>query len=154
MWTETLPPVTADHLTNVSVDEMAEIWHRAITHPPRAQYRVLVAVENQRLVGFATTVPSDDPDADPTDGRIDEFAIDVVAQHRGHGSRLLHACIDTLRADGFTHAAWWVTSTDDTLRRFLSDAGWEADGASREIGTDDDSLRIKQVRLHTDITIQ
>ena len=53
---------------------------------------------------------------------------------------------------GFTRATCWVGSTDDDLRRFLSEAGWAADGSHREIGLADDSVRIKQVRLHTDIT--
>ncbi len=35
--------------------------------------------------------------------------------------------------------------------RFLTASGWAADGASREIGSDDESLRLKQVRLHTDL---
>jgi hypothetical protein len=44
-----------------------------------------------------------------------------------------------------------VGTEDDVLRRFLLAAGWATDGASREIGSDDGSLRLKQVRLHTDL---
>ncbi|MDO5498547.1 MAG: GNAT family N-acetyltransferase [Propionibacteriaceae bacterium] len=122
--------------------------------PPLAACRVLVAVAAEGgVVGFATTLPSDDPDATAgTDGLIAEFLIDPGARGRGHGSRLLHACIDTLRADGFALATTWVRSTDDDLRRFLTSAGWAPDGSHREIGLTDDSVRIKQVRLHTDIT--
>jgi ribosomal protein S18 acetylase RimI-like enzyme len=153
VWSETLPAGAAAQLADLAVEDMAQAWHHAILRPPRAQYRVLVALQDRRLVGFATTVPSDDPDAEPDrDGRIDEFAIDPVARRLGHGSRLLHACVDTMRADGFVRATWWLTTTDDLLRRFLSDAGWAPDGGSREIGTEDESLRVKQIRLHTDIT--
>ncbi|HET9873063.1 MAG TPA: GNAT family N-acetyltransferase [Propionibacteriaceae bacterium] len=152
-WMESLPAVAAAELAALPIDQVVDAWTQAITRPPRASYRVLVAVEQRRVVGLATTVPSDDPDADVDgDGRIDEFAIDPAARRRGHGSRLLHACVDTLRADGFRRATWWVASTDDVLRGFLLDAGWAADGARREIGTEDDSLRMKQIRLHTDIT--
>ena len=51
------------------------------------------------------------------DGEIDQFVIDPPAQRRGHGSRLLNACADTLRSDGFREASWWVGSEDDVLRR-------------------------------------
>lgn len=146
----------ADHpelLAEVSVDEIAEVWHRAITRPPLAACRVLVAVSNGDIVGFATTLPSDDPDATPSeDGLIAEFLIAPDARGSGHGSRLLNACVDTLRADGFRLATCWVGSTDDELRAFLTDAGWAPDGSHREIGLSDGSVRLKQVRLHTDIS--
>ena len=78
--------------------------------------------------------------------------IDPPARHLGHGSRLLNACADTLRADGFTTAAWWVLAGDDELRAFLGSAGWAPDGAHREIGSEDASIRIKQIRMRADLT--
>lgn len=152
-WADTLPAELAQSLLgDVTTEQMTQAWHRAITRPPEARYRVLVAVGDQRVVGFATTVPSPDPDAHGADdGLLDEFAVDPPAQRRGHGSRLLHACIDTLRADGFSRATCWVGSTHDVVRAFLAAAGWAPDGGWREIGTDDESVRVKQVRLHTDI---
>ena len=45
----------------------------------------------------------DDPDAEPgEDALVAEFVVDPSAQRQGHGSRLLNAVADTLRADGFT----------------------------------------------------
>ena len=145
--------VAAAVLAGVGVEEMTEAWHQAISRPPQARYRVLVAVEQQRVVGYATTVPAQDPDADPAqDGEVQEFAVDPPARHRGHGSRLLNACADTLQADGFARARWWVDARDEPLQRFLGAAGWAADGSTREIGSDDDAVRIRQVRLHTLLT--
>ena len=80
-----------------------------------------------------------------------QFVIDPVAQHQGHGSRLLNACADTLRADGFLRATCWVNADDDTFRQFLIAAGWAPDGATREIGPDDESIRLQESRLHTDL---
>lgn len=154
VWSSVLPPeVAAAVLDGVTVEQMTDAWHQAVTRPPQARYRVLVAVEQSRVVGYATTVPAQDPDADPAqDGEVQEFAIDPPARHRGHGSRLVNACADTLRADGFRRARWWVGSRDEPLRRFLGAAGWAADGSTREIGSEDESLRLQQVRLHTDLT--
>ncbi len=155
-WADQLPADLAQSLlSEVTAEQMTQAWYRAITRPPEARYRVLVAVDDSRVVGFATTVPSQDPDAHGAqDALVDEFAVDPPAQRRGHGSRLLHACVDTLRADGFSRATWWVGSTHDRLRAFLTEAGWAPDGGWREIGSDDDTVRVKQIRLHTDIRDQ
>lgn len=139
-------------LDAMSLQDMTAAWHNAITRPPRAAYRVLVAVEEGRVTGFATTGPSSDEDAEPAaDGEIDQLIVDPAAQRRGHGSRLLNAAADTLRSDGFSHAWCWVGTTDDGLRRFLTDAGWAADGASREIGSEEIPVRLRQTRMHTDL---
>ena len=62
------------------------------------------------------------------------------------------ASAETLKADRFTHAVIWLASTDDTRRAFLTGAGWDADGAHRELDLHGDgSVRVKQIRLHTDL---
>jgi GNAT superfamily N-acetyltransferase len=154
VWSSELPAdVAAALLGELSTAGMAEAWERAISRPPQARYRVLVAVAEARVVGFATTLPGQDPDADPaTDAEIGEFAVDPPARHRGHGSRLLNACADTLRADGFRRARWWVADDDEVLRGFLAVAGWVPDGSTREIGSEDERVRLSQVRLHTDLS--
>jgi hypothetical protein len=57
-----------------------------------------------------------------------------------------------MSADRFTRAVTWTPASDDALRSFLSDAGWAADGAHRELQVDDTGdVRLKQVRLHTSL---
>ncbi len=111
--------------------------------------RVLVALDRADVRGFTLVHPSYDPDADQvTDGEVGEFVIDPAHRGEGHGSRLLQAAMDTLAADQFTRVRWWIASTDDALRDFVSSSGWEADGAHREL-QDDAGNTVKQVRLHT-----
>ncbi|QCV88601.1 GNAT family N-acetyltransferase [Acidipropionibacterium jensenii] len=140
-------------LESMSVEEMTQTWWRAIATPPLAELRVLVALdpgeEGPRVRAFATIGPSEDQDAEPTDALVAEFVVDLDHRGRGHGSRLLNAVVDTLRADRFTRATWWLRTTDDTLRAFLSAAGWQADGAHRQTGTEDGTVQIREVRLHT-----
>lgn len=147
------PTDIADHvLGGVSLDSMTQSWEAAILRPPLATLRVLVAVSNAGVVGFAAVGPSDDEDAHPgEDALVAEFVIDPQAQRHGHGSRLLNAVADTLRADGFTRATWWVRSTDDPLRRFLESAGWGPDGAHQSVGTEDEAARVKMLRMHTSL---
>jgi len=152
-WSERPGRIAELLLGGITLGAMADSWRSAVLRPPDARCRVLVAVQDARVVGFATTVPGTDPDLHGSrDGEVGEFEVDPQARGRGHGSRLLNACVDTLRADGFERAVCWVEAADDVRRKFLTDAGWAADGGWREIGPHDGPDRLKQVRLHTDLT--
>lgn len=145
-----LPP---DLLAALPEDEFAAHWGQSIATPKEARQRVLVALERNVVRGFTTTAPSPDTDADPSrDAEVGELCVDPSARRAGHGSRLLHAAVDTLRSDGFGRATTWVASTDDDLRGFLTTQGWGADGAFRELDLDGDgAVTVNQIRLHTDL---
>ncbi|CAL8975688.1 Mycothiol acetyltransferase [Tessaracoccus sp. O5.2] len=132
-------------------DEAARVWHEAIVKPPLAHLRVLVAIGDDGVVGFAVTGPSGDPDREERDGTIAEFVVDPRHRGAGHGSRLMNAAVDTLRQDGYEVATMWVRAADDGLRAFLVACGWAPDGAHQEIATADGAPGVKLVRLHTDI---
>ncbi len=140
-------------LADLDAEAIAEQWRRSMVKPGDARNRVLVALERASLRGFAVTGPSPDPDADGVaDGEVVELVVDPGARGAGHGSRLLQACADTLRADRFTHARIWVNGSDDAGRSFLTTAGWGSDGAHRELDLHGDGgVLVKQVRLHTDL---
>lgn len=141
-----------DVLADLNPAQFAAQWRAALIAPGEARNRVMVALAGRTLVGFAAITPSDDPDADPQrDALIAELAVKPEATRAGHGSRLLNAVVDTVRADGFGRVTVWVNSTDDVLRAFYTEAGWAPDGAHRELDLyGDESVRIKQIRLHTD----
>lgn len=143
----------SDVLDALDPEQFAAAWAASLTKPKDARNRVLVALERNTVRGFAITSPSQDPDSDPVlDGEISELTIDPDHTGQGHGSRLLQACVDTLRADKFRRAVTWLNSTDDALRTFLGSAGWAADGAHRELDLrGDGEVLVKQVRLHTDL---
>jgi hypothetical protein len=62
--------------------------------------------------------------------------------------------VDTLRSDRFSRGTIWLNSSHDDLRGFLVEQGWAPDGAHRELDLHGDgSVIVKQVRLHTDLTI-
>jgi GNAT superfamily N-acetyltransferase len=142
----------ADVLADLNPAQFAAQWRAALIAPGEARNRVMVALAGRTLVGFAAITASDDPDADPQrDALIAELAIKPEATRAGHGPRLLNAVVDTVRADGFSRVTVWINSTDDVLRAFYTEAGWAPDGAHRELDLyGDESVRIKQIRLHTD----
>ncbi|WP_395694864.1 GNAT family N-acetyltransferase [Nocardioides sp.] len=133
------------------VEGAAAAWHAALTRPGDARNRVLVALERNRVVGFAITSPAGDPDCDPVaDGELAELTVDPGERGKGHGSRLLQAAVDTMRADRFSRGVLWAIASDDELRAFLTAAGWAPDQAHRELALDEaGGTTVKQVRLHT-----
>jgi ribosomal protein S18 acetylase RimI-like enzyme len=143
----------AELLDALDPDDLAEAWHASLSRPEDARNRVLVALERNTVRGFAVTGPAQDPDCDPVaDGEIVELTVDPAQTRHGHGSRLVQACAETLKADRFSRAVTWLATTDDIRRGFLIGAGWAADGAHRELDLHGDgSVRVKQVRLHTDL---
>jgi ribosomal protein S18 acetylase RimI-like enzyme len=143
----------AELLAGLDVDAIAEGWRTSLTRPNDARNRVLIALERNLVTGFALTGPSGDPDRDPiADGEITDLTVDPHQRGAGHGSRLMQACVDTLKADRFLRAVTWLGATDDATRAFLTAAGWAADGAHRTLDlTGDGSVTVKQVRLHTDL---
>ena len=142
----------AELLASVDAEAFAQAWQQAIAKPPSARHRVLVALERNTVVGFAATAPSDDPDAEPVDGEVVALHVDPDTIGAGHGSRLVSAVADTLRADGFTHARIWLITGDDAVRGFLEPAGWAADGAHRQLDlTGDGATTLRQLRLQTNL---
>jgi GNAT superfamily N-acetyltransferase len=146
--------IPVEDLQALPQDAFAARWLDAIARPKEARERVLVALERATVRGFAATAPATDADSSPaTDAEITEFSVDPDHRHAGHGSRLLHAVVDTLRSDKFLRATIWVMSTDDRMRGFLTEQGWAADGAHRSLDLHGDgSVIVNAVRLHTDLT--
>jgi ribosomal protein S18 acetylase RimI-like enzyme len=145
---------------------IAQQWERSITNPPTPRHRVLVAIEQAAdqspdqstpayVVGFAASGPPDEAalaaDEDHTalgDGvvAVTDLLVEPRWGRRGHGSRLLAACVDSWRNDGFTTALAWTFVDDRVTSRFLESAGWDKDGASRALDVDD--LLVPQIRWH------
>ncbi len=139
-----------DLLTSYSDEQMSTSWREAILRPPLATMRILVADDGDgTLVGFAVVGPNDDPDADISDAELVEWHLHPEHRESDHADRLMHAVIDTVRADGFSTIRHWLATDDDSHRKFLTDLGWAADQAHREIGTEDGHLRLRQIRMHT-----
>lgn len=143
----------ADLLAGLDAADLEQGWRASLSKPADARNRVLVALERNLVCGFTVTGPGSDPDLDPVAaGELGELVVDPKKRRAGHGSRLLQAGIDTLKADRFTRAVTWVAASDDETRRFLTEAGWAADGAHRTLDlTGEGEVQVKQVRLHCDI---
>lgn len=140
-------------LDSLRVEDAAATWEQAITDAPSPHHRVLVAQEQDWLVGFVAFGPTDDlegqdPEPDTTIG-IGPLLVEPRWGRRGHGSRLLAATVDLAREDGMTRAITWIPEEDQPSREFLIAAGWAQDGLARALDTGSGELR--EIRLHVSL---
>ncbi len=145
-----LPAHVLADLTQAGV---ATAWATAVTEPPTGRHRVLVAVEGPVVVGFAASEPSADDDLDPQlTGAVTTLLVEPRWGRRGHGSRLLAAATDLLRADGSMTAVTWLPAADRASRTFFSSAGWAPDGAGRTLEAG--GRLLDEVRLHSSLRVE
>jgi len=127
-------------------------WRRAVTSPPTPAHSVLVALDGQVVAGFAASGPAElvDGEAPLPEGATTELTALLVEPRwgrRGHGSRLLAAVADLAVATGVVRLQMWLPEDDPVTARFLTSAGWAADGWVRTLDTGSSTLR--QLRWHT-----
>jgi GNAT superfamily N-acetyltransferase len=143
-----LPPATLAEMTGGdAVTLWRERWTEAVAAPPSPRHRVLVAVADGEIVGFAAHAPAAEPDHEAADtAELLSLLVDPGRGREGHGSRLLAATADHLRTDGTVTVVTWLFEDDTPLRALLESAGWAADGARRVV---DAGAPLTMVRLHT-----
>ena len=122
-------------------------WRATLEGEQAGDGVLLVACAGEQVVGFAAVGASNDADADPGTAELLVLGVHPDARRQGHGSRLLHAVVDTTRARGRSELAAWVLAGDDATRGFLTAAGMVADGAHRERVVSQDGGTTGEIRL-------
>jgi len=139
--------LTADVLEAFDGAVFADIWRRSLQDPPAGVYRLLVALEGTQVRGYAAVAPSQDPDLGHTAGEVSTLGVDPQARGRGHGSRLLNACVDLLGEAGAELVAAWLPGSDEAARAFFHAGGFAPDGAFRDRVVAADGATLREVRL-------
>ena len=150
-YTDVLDPDVVDRF---APDAFAAVWRQSLSSPPTAQHRLLVATEGSDVVGFAAIGPAADADltsSTAATGEILALGIDPAHRRVGHGSRLLNAAVDTLRAGGFGAVTAWLLAQDEQLRAFTAAAGLHPDGAHRDRVISADGRTTREVRLRASL---
>lgn len=96
---------------------------------PGAPY-TLIALERERVLGFATTGPARDRDA-PGLAELYALYVDPGAWGMGVGGRLHERALERMRELGHEQAILWVLKGNQQAARFYSARGWTRDGARR-----------------------
>ena len=156
-------------LDRLVADEVVAHWAATIQAPPTPGHHVLVAREQEAIVGMVAFGPADSDasankmgpeglaggqsgeginDDGPT-GEIATLLVEPRWGRRGHGSRLLAATVDMAREDGLASLITWVPENDVSARTFFGSAGWEEAGSIRTL--DADGTPFREICLHASI---
>lgn len=153
-WAQAYAGLLPDGPLAARPEQLAQAWHDAVTDPPSPQHRVLVATEGADVVGFAAVGPGADADAvEGEDAELVVLLVDPDRQRRGHASRLLSACADTLRERGFQRLRGWVPEADAARAAFLATSGFGLDGAARVLDAGDTRTPVREVRWSAALTL-
>ena len=129
----------------------AEAWRTAVDSPPTPGHLVLVALEQETVVGFTAFGPAELADGegpDPAGPQSDVSTLLVEPRwgRRGHGSRLLAAAVDIARSQGVVRLRTWLPEADAVSAAFFESAGWERDGWARTLDTG--GAPVRELRWH------
>jgi GNAT superfamily N-acetyltransferase len=144
-----LPAAMLDHWDQTAA---TDAWRAAVVAPPTPGHRMLVALDNAVVVGYAAVAPAElatdeQPSPDGPTSEVTALLVEPRWGRRGHGSRLLAAVVDLAGATDVSQLQMWVPEADPATARFLTQAGWAADGWARTLDTG--SATIRQLRWHT-----
>lgn len=106
-------------------------WRGILTDPPAGR-TALVSETAAGITGVVMAGARRDGDAAGSTGEIDLLYVHPDHWTEGHGTALLAAAADLLRADGFTDAVLWVHPGNTRARSFYERRGWHTDGATKE----------------------
>jgi GNAT superfamily N-acetyltransferase len=139
-------------LDNWDADAATAAWRRAVETPPTPGHGVMVALEGQTVVGFAAfgtpeLTGDEQPHAAGPSSELSTLLVEPRWGRRGHGSRLLAAVTDVVRAGGAVRLQTWVLEPDRVSAGFYESTGWAPDGWARILETGGDPLR--EIRWHT-----
>lgn len=141
----------AEILAALDPRDLAMVWAGAILNPPTPGHRLLVAVDEAEVVGYAAVGPNQDPDATAATGELLALEVGPDRQGQGHGSRLLAAAVDHARGIGLTELVVWCSLDDEPRRAFLQESGWGPDSAFRDLRVGEDpsgaDIVVREVRL-------
>jgi GNAT superfamily N-acetyltransferase len=116
-----------DFLDGLKVEDRVEMHRQAMEAPP-PEYRMWLAENGSRTVGFAVTGRSEDADADERTAEVYAIYLEPDRVGTGLGRSLFSHAVDDLRDRGFRTATLWVLETNALARRFYEVAGWTHDG--------------------------
>jgi len=115
-------------LDGLSVEQRAESWRGFVAAPLPTGLGILVAVRDDRVVGWTSFGSGRDPDG-LSDGEVYGIYADPTAWSTGAGHALLEAAEQRIAAAGHDRAYLWVLDGNDRADIFYARHGWEEDGA-------------------------
>jgi GNAT superfamily N-acetyltransferase len=138
-----------EFLDALSVDRRAEGWRQELGQLDATSSRIWIAHREDEVIGFASSGPSHDQDADPGTAEVYAIYLRPEVVGTGVGRTLFAHVVDDLRRQGYATATLWVLETNARTRRFYEAAGWHTDDAQK---TEElRGIELREVRYRIDL---
>lgn len=119
--------VPGDYLDALDVEKRAEEWRRDLS--PGHRVRAWVAVADDDVLGFVSTGPSLDEDADPGTLQVYATYLDPEVWGSGAARELLRTALEGIGPR--TAVTLWVFAENERARHFYRRHGFQPDGVER-----------------------
>jgi ribosomal protein S18 acetylase RimI-like enzyme len=120
--------VPAEILAGLDAGERAAFWRDVLEQ----EHSVLVCVDEGKVFGFCSLIPSRDEDAaERSTAEIASLYVRAASWRRGVGSALCASAFDLAQAAGFSAVTLWVLAENRAARGFYEKVGFEPDGATK-----------------------
>lgn len=129
-WDAAYRGLLPDEVISSAASQRLSWWTSYLRRVPKRD-QVIVAVEDGRIVGFASARPSTDDEATSNQAEIGGLYVEPEAWGQGIGGGLLQTLLDRLRSAALGRATLWVLIENASARRFYERRGWSPDGAER-----------------------
>jgi GNAT superfamily N-acetyltransferase len=121
----------AEVLDSLSVERREHGWVEILNSLP-SDATVFVALEGDRIVGFAGVGPSGDDDAPEATGELSSLYIEEEVAGTGVGRALMESVLTFSRDAGYRELTLWVLERNSRARHFYEAAGLRPDGAAKQ----------------------
>jgi ribosomal protein S18 acetylase RimI-like enzyme len=139
--------IPEEFLRSLSIERRTEIWRENLRNPD-AETRV--AEEAGRVVGWASTGASRDPDAEPETGELWAIYVDPDAWGTGVGRALWQEAEAALRRAGFRSVTLWVLEENGRARRFYEALGFRVDPGHEQM-LERGGTSLREIRLRREL---
>lgn len=138
----------AEGLAKLSIEERTDYW-REILKNDQSQFNVLLAEQNETIVGFASWALTDEENLPPNSAMLYSIYALPEFMGKGVGSELLESVDVEMIVAGADNAVLWVLEDNAASRRFYERHGWQLQpDSARESTFFDMTMRIVQYRKH------
>jgi GNAT superfamily N-acetyltransferase len=137
----------SDTMHGLSVERCQAYWREAIN---LCEPQVLVATENDKVIGFVGFDRSRDKGTPSSTGEIWALYVNPAHWSRGVGLALWDASRDGLQEEGCTKVSVWMPMRFERSMRFVELAGFKRElNSARTV--DVGAARMEEVRLHRSV---
>jgi GNAT superfamily N-acetyltransferase len=134
-------------LDGIKRDRTAEEWRSYIESTNDEELRLWVLSDDDRVIGYARTGPSREPDANAsTAAEVYGLYTHPEVWGDGAGQLLLRHAVTDFRERGYATVTLWVVEANGRARRFYEKLGWSA-----EPGPEKPWFGAPQVRYRIDL---